>query len=341
MISTSIGEKSDMKGKQQFLAKALYHTNVMQLLRRMSGPRLLVINYHRICDNANSGSIFDDGVFGPTADQFKQQMIWLKKNTYILNEHELISVIHKEKELSTCCAMVTFDDGYIDNYTLAYPILRQLEIPSIYFIPTDHIISRQLGWWDIISYVIKESRKTTIMHDGLQVSLADKPAAINGFLRKMKTEPCETTKDLVAKLAEACEVAPPDRDGQSDELMTWEQIREVSRSGITIGSHTHSHTVLSTLPFEAQKNELRLSKSILEHELGKSVNSISYPVGNYEHFSRETQLLAEECGYRIGFSFNTGVNYQQKIDPFDIKRVEAQGEIEMLAAMTQLPWLFI
>jgi peptidoglycan/xylan/chitin deacetylase (PgdA/CDA1 family) len=303
--------------------------------------RLIVFNYHRICGVSKKvATDFDDGVFGPTAEQFEQQMVWLKNNADILNENELLSVLEKRTKLANPSALVTFDDGYIDNYILAYPILKKNKIPAIFFIPTEHIITRQLGWWDIISYLIKKTKKTAIIFDSLKISLTDKSEAINFFLRKKKTETHEKTRDLVVRLSEACEVPLPGRDIQNDELMTWDHIREVSHNGITIGSHTHSHNVLTTLSIAEQKKELCLSKSILEREIGSMVNSISYPVGNYQHYSKDTQILAEECGYKLGFSFNTGVHYNQEIQPFGIRRVESQGEIEMFAAMTLLPRLF-
>jgi peptidoglycan/xylan/chitin deacetylase (PgdA/CDA1 family) len=315
---------------------------MLQTLRMATRRRLIVFNYHRICgDNNKIATDFDDDVFGPAAEQFEEQIVWLKNNADILDEKELLFVLEKRKKLAKPSAMITFDDGYIDNFTVAFPILKKHNIPAMFFIPTEHIMTRQLGWWDIIAYLIKKTHKSVIRYDEIDVRLSDLPAAIRFFLNKMKLEPFERTNKLLTRLSEACEVALPGRDIQNDELMTWDQIREISRAGMTIGSHTHSHTVLSTLSNMKQKNEMQKSKSILEGELGCEIHSISYPVGNYEHFSIETQLLAAESGYKIGFSFNTGINYDQEILPFDIKRVESQREIEIFTAMTLLPQVFV
>jgi len=330
-----------MKGKKLLLAGFLHRTNMLQFLRGAVRNRLMVFNYHRINGVSDKcATAFDDGVFGPTAKQFEQQMIWLKRNSDIISEKVLLTVLENGRKLSNPSTMVTFDDGYIDNYTLAYPILKKHNIPAIFFIPTEPITNRQLGWWDIIAFLIKKTRKPTIFYDNAKISLAHTAEAIKFFLNKKALEPKEKTKDLLVRLSDACDVPLPDSSIQNDELMTWDQIREVSRGGIVIGSHTHSHTVLSTIPFIEQKREISMSKTILERELGCMVNSLSYPVGNYQHFSIETQLLLLECGYKLGFSFNTGVNYDQEILPYDIKRVESEGELEMLAAMTLLPSIF-
>ncbi len=330
-----------MNGKKILLAKVLHHANLLQSIRVATGRKLIVFNYHRICgERKKAATDFDDGVIGPSAAQFEQQMAWLKNNSDILNEDDLLLVLENRKTLAKPSAMVTFDDGYIDNYTLAYPILKKHSIPAIFFIPTDSIATRQLGWWDIIAYLIKKTRKTTVIFEGIEIHLTDPAEAIKYFLMKKKSEPHEKTRDLLVRLAEACEVPLPSRDTQSVELMSWEHIREISHAGITIGSHTHSHAVLSTLSLAEQKKEMSKSKEILERELGCTIQSISYPVGNYEHFSKETQILAAECGYKLGFSFNTGTNANKDMMPYNIKRVGVQAEIELFAATALLPRIF-
>jgi len=126
---------------------------------------------------------------------------------------------------------------------------------------------------------------------------------------------------------------------QSNELMTWDQIREVSKNGVDIGSHTHSHRVLNTIPITEQKEEMIVSQSIIGNEIGKKINLLAYPVGNYNHFSPETMKAASECGYVAGFSFNTGINYEKNFSQFDIKRISSPVNVEQLAATMAVPKL--
>ena len=79
--------------------------------------------------------------------------------------------------------------------------------------------------------------------------------------------------------------------------MTWDHAREVIRNGIAIGSHTHTHRVLSRLAEPAQHWELRESKLALEKHLGQPVRTIAYPVGRYGNFTPATMRIAAECGY--------------------------------------------
>ncbi|WP_235606768.1 polysaccharide deacetylase family protein [Syntrophotalea acetylenivorans] len=306
----------------------------------MSRNKIIVCNYHRLYKE-KIFTEFDRGVFAHSVIEFEKHLLWLKKNTKILAESELIDILSGRVSTTKICSLVTFDDGYIDNYTLAYPLLKRLNVPAIFFIPTGLIDSRKLGWWDVIAYLIKKTENTSVDYRGEVVSLESKISAIKKFQGIMKIKPFEKTADLLHELSSLCDVPLPDIKKQSKELMTWEQIKEVSDAGIDIGSHTHSHRVLSTISKYEQKKELSFSKSIIEKKIGKKVNTIAYPVGNYQHFNSDTINVISKTGYDAGFSFNTGINYTRELSGFNLKRIEPSANIELLASTIFFPRLFI
>lgn len=328
-----------MLGKKKFMAKILFNSQLLPIINYFGSNKLIVFNYHRFYNGAQSTQ-FDDGVFGQSLNEFENNVKWLLNNTIILTEDDLIEIITNRKTASKLCSLITFDDGYIDNYTLAYPVLKKLNVPAIFYIPTGQINSRQLGWWDIIAYIIKNTSKTSIKYNDEVIEMESRKSAIRLFQKIIKTRPHTETADLIIKLSETCNVALPEIQTQSNELMTWDQIREVSDNGISIGSHTHSHRVLSTIPIDEQRDELTISKSIIENEIGRHVRTIAYPVGGYQHFTSDTMKIAAECGYMAGFSFNTGVNYLDELSPYDIKRIEPSKENELLAATAAIPAFF-
>ena len=109
---------------------------------------------------------------------------------------------------------------------------------------------------------------------------------------------------------------------------------------MTIGSHSHSHRVLKTLDAAAELEELVASKALLEEKIGREVRVLAYPAGGYQHFAERTKMAAAATGYRLAFSFNTGVNRSGKLDRYDIKRLGAPARPGRLAAMTAYPQLF-
>jgi peptidoglycan/xylan/chitin deacetylase (PgdA/CDA1 family) len=237
--------------------------------------------------------------------------------------------------------MLTFDDGYRDNFNLAYPVLKNYQVPALFFIPTLSISNRTLGWWDIIAYFIKNSRKHAIQYDGQTLLLKpNTQAAKTFFLDKMKATACGHTADLLARLADTCEVSFPSRAIQDAQLMTWDHIREMALGGMGIGSHGHTHRVMATLPSDVQEEEMRLSKEILEAQLDIPIRSIAYPVGDYAHFTPESKEIAKKCGYHLGFSFNTGYTTWEGSDHFNMLRLSGPEDLRLLKGIVTLPKVF-
>ncbi len=337
-----------MKGKKELLADILFNSRLVNLFKRLPmRNKLIVLNYHRIRPHDPGFTTeFDDGVYNLDADEFERQVKWLKYNTLVLSESDLMDCCqHGEfshPQTSRPCVVITFDDGYRDNYTLAYPILRAYETPAILFVATHMIDSRQLSWWDVIAYLIKRCDKPFIMFNGRQFSLGpQKNEAISHFQQLMKQEPYEKTKYLASELSEICEVALPAPDIQDREILTWDQIQDMAAHNIAIGSHTHTHRVLTTISPSAQKEEMILSKLIIEKHIHRPVFSISYPVGESRYITAETAQFAASSGYLLGFTTNTGVNDWKGIRPYTVKRIARLLEkVATVSLLTILPEIF-
>jgi peptidoglycan/xylan/chitin deacetylase (PgdA/CDA1 family) len=314
----------------------LQQSKMTTALRKIPGPDLVIFNFHRI--RGTHPTVFDETLFGTDSHQFRRQMEWLKKTVRILSEPELLEIIKLRKPLRERCAMVTFDDGYRDNYDLAYPILRELGIPATFFIPTGMVDSRRLGWWDIANYLIKSSPRTQLDFRGQRIDLTGERGLVArkivGQLREIQAAEID---GFLADLSKACACPFPSLALQDAELMNWEQVQEVARNGITIGSHTHHHSMLSKMDLAAQERELIQSKVFLEQKLGSEIHSLAYPVGNYDAFNLETKDLAAGAGYSIAFSFLTGSNSWERMDRFDIRRIDPPYEVARMDLVFSLP----
>ncbi len=332
-----------MKGKKKLLAKILETTRLLDMVSRTPGNTLTIVNYHRIYEDKLS-TPFDPSVFGPSVYEFEQQMAFLRENFNLLSENDLINLTHTKQPFFGKNALVTFDDGYRDNYQLALPVLKKHQIPAIFFIPTYNIENSVLGWWDIIAYFVSQTEKKEITLDNERISLLtheDREAARHRLLTYMKAVAHEKSNDLLDRLSNQCEVAFPPRSAQREQLMGWEQIEEIANtSNLSIGSHTVSHRVLSTINDDDELGELRNSRVFLQQKLSREIHSIAYPVGGYHAFSERTKKNAREAGYTLGFSFNTGTNYGCIADPFDIKRISPSPDLSVYKGNALLPRLF-
>jgi peptidoglycan/xylan/chitin deacetylase (PgdA/CDA1 family) len=259
-------------------------------------------------------------------------MVWLKTHLTVLSEAELLDLI--DRPAKGHFAVVTFDDGYRDNYELAWPVLRDLQVPAIFFVSPALIDERRLGWWDVIAYLVKHSVKP-------HIEIRGEVASIRKLHGWMKTLPAAETENLIETLSQIAEVPLPSSELQSSQLMTWEQIIEVSRNGVAIGSHTNTHRVLATLDEDQQRWELGESKAVLERRLGRQVRTLAYPAGSHGNFTAASMRIAEECGYEGAFSFHSGGNRLGSIEPFDIHRISAAEEFNpMFAGAAILPDIF-
>lgn len=335
-----------MEGKRKRLAGLLYQTGLIRMLSRFNvHEKVVVLNYHRIRpDSATTSTPFDDGVFSATAEQFFRQMTWLKSHARILSEQELIDqVITKNYQKSNRpLVVITFDDGYQDNYSLAYPILKSLQIPAIFFICTEMIWERKVGWWDWLAYLIKQCRKRSFVIHGREYSLqGNRQNIIEDIQLQMKQYPCKQISSEIRLISEAVEIDLPADEIQDRELMTQDQIRKMAANQMTIGSHGHTHQALSCLDEREQETELAVSKQLLEQTTGQAVKSISYPFGLHQYIPPSIQDAARKCGYQLGFTSSFGVNYLNQINAMALKRFS--GELEHVATaalITVWPELF-
>lgn len=302
---------------------------------------LLVLNYHRLRPAIPGWrSQFDDGVFDTDVATFREQMEWLRKETEVLDEAGLIrlasgAVSPKRRLYST----VTFDDGYVDCIRLVRPVLDDLGIRGIFFIPVEMIESRRLGWWDLVANLLKRTTKKCLVIDDQSYDLERGFAtSLRGLLNRFKLEQEERTNTLLEKVAAACEIPIATPEEQDAELMSWGDVRALHAGGHAIGAHSLTHRVLATLDAEAQRQEIRESRRQLEAILGSRVRSFAYPVGGAQHINADSVRLAREAGYELAFTFNTGIGAVPPADRYQVPR-ESARTLKILRAKAMFPGL--
>jgi len=220
--------------------------------------------------------------------------------------------------------LITFDDGYVDNYTNAFPVLSGHGVQGTFFLPTSFIGTNRLAWWDRIASIVRRSPKRIVRLS--HPSPREFDIERDGVFKVMeqvlwiyKLEAVGDTETFISMLMESFESAP-DESGRC--FMDWDEARAMARGGMAIGSHAHSHEILARLPDEKQLDELVTSKALLESRLGITVDAFSYPVGLRESFSPATWAALRKANYRVAFSFYGGINLPEETDPYDVRRVD-------------------
>lgn len=224
---------------------------------------------------------------------------------------------------------ITFDDGYRDNFEQALPIMERLNVPATLYVSVDHVDGTRVFWYERLISAIRETtiRQLDLTAHGLgSYSLAresGKLEAIRALNLALKRFDVETRDGYICIIEEAL------RSGEArktSSMLTWEMIRTMADRGVTIGSHTMSHPILSRETPERVRAELRESKARLEGTLGKPVSGFAYPNGTYDDFTPEVVEELKRSGYQHAVTTMPGVN-TAGADPFVLKRIEVHNRM--------------
>lgn len=201
-----------MRGKRELVARLSAGAGLTRVLESLPQTRaLLVLNYHRIGNAADTP--FDSNVFSATTEDLDSQIAYLKRRFHMATLEEAVAGEGGDASRRTS-VLITFDDGYLDNYTLAFPILRSHAVQGVFFLPTAFVGTGKLPWWDEIAWIIKQSRRRQIRLSYPQDAVfdldADGVARVSmQILRMFKQPAVKDTGRFLAGLEEACEASRP------------------------------------------------------------------------------------------------------------------------------------
>ena len=269
---------------------------------------LYCFNFHRIGNSL--GTKFDPGVYSCTSDELRQYLEFIKGEFRVIDLAELNQLIESGEKVAERLAFFTFDDGYRDNFELALPLLKELDIPATFYITTSLIESGAIPWWDEIAWYVKQCAGKTLQLSpwNTQITIPSKVTReiIKVVLQQVKLHG-DQLENQVAELRQVIE-AEPDTGDLTNLFMSWDNLRALQEAGMTIGAHSHSHKILSHLSEVELHFELQHSKDILETELATKISTLSYPVGNAATYNSSMFEMIEMLGYKTAFSFRSYIN---------------------------------
>lgn len=298
---------------------------------KKAGHGLYIFNYHRVGDAANTP--FDPNVFSCNTQRFEQHLKFYKKHFVMLHMDELQDVISKGKEGKF--GLITFDDGYVDNYQNAFPLLLKENLSATFFVTTDYVESNLIPSWDEVAFMVKSASVSQINISGTIIEI-DKHA-IGRTIRLVLNQFKKDTRSIPEKLAAYSAWLQPTVPLQKQQLfMSWAQLLEMQSHGMSVGSHSCSHNILSHLSDDQQRYEIFTSKQILEDKLLSEIYAIAYPVGGYNCFNETTCSLIKEAGYRYAFSFTNELNRLNTLNPYSITRIGIEDNMDVYALQRKI-----
>lgn len=311
------------------LAAAAHSSGLLRFHRLIGGPRLVVLNYHRIGNPMECQ--FDRGVFSASQDIFYRQCeAFVRWGYSILSLEEILEASDKNRRLSKNSLLLTFDDGYLDNYDLAFPILKSLNLPAAFFLVPTFVGSNIVPWWDEIAYCVRNCELEMVRLSypiPAIVRCQDREAAILAVLRLFKSPQNTDHEKFMCDLRKETGVVVP---VQQRRFLSWVEAEQMQAAGMSIGSHTYTHRLLSQLSALDQEDEMLRSRAAIQAALGSGVRALAYPVGARDSYTGETQRIAKEAGYDLAFSFHGGARKFHKGRRFEVPRMEASTDFRLL-----------
>jgi peptidoglycan/xylan/chitin deacetylase (PgdA/CDA1 family) len=287
----------------------------------MTGRRHVILTFHHVRAESQLADPFDtcDSV---SAELFRQILEHVRDRYTVVSLPEL----HAARREKSPLAAVTFDDGWRDNYDVAFPVLRELGIPATIFITTGKIGSEEPFWQQALGRMFQAASVWPEGNaaNGLRAVLSVRNGRPFTRDRYRDTVVCWKRLGLSNRhdlLRRAGCISPSECSG-ARRFLNAAEIREMAASGIAFGSHTVSHAILPQCLRPEIERELTDSKALLEDLLGITIDTLAYPDGQW---SPEVESCAFSCGYRLAVT--TKFRFMSPRDrPLRLPRVDCAAE---------------
>lgn len=338
-------------GIRSRLGELSYALGVLWPLRRLCHPLrhdLRILAYHRILDVPDPARFdFDLELVSASPDAFRRQMQLLKRRFHPVALGEVVAALRSGRALPRNAVAVTFDDGYDDNYRLAFPILREVGVPATFFVSTGHVDSGKPFAYDWLVHMMLTTASSVMelpefgVREALPADRQVRRGLAAKLLDRMKSLDDAAQSALIARLESDWRM-PRDAVRHPDcTPVSWDQLREMHAAGFEIGSHGVDHRMLSKLEPADLEAELNQSRSALELELGAPAELLAYPVGGERAFDERVIAAAAAAGYALACTYICGITREPAADRYALRRlpVERQMGLGWFAAMLALPHL--
>jgi len=300
---------------------------------------LRVLVYHRV--RASGGAWQGDPhVLSADAEAFDTQMAYLTRHYAPVTASQAADALRGTAPLPRRAVLVTFDDGYRDFLSVAWPVLKRYRVPAVLFVPTAFPGTTLAFWWDEVYQIVTASSAVEIRLPGFgYVSLRtpeQRRSALRALNRFLKSLPPDELPAHLERLRSALGSVDVGRSW----VCTWEELRRMAGDGLAVASHTRTHAAIPSLTERRLQEEVRGAHEDLVRELGQAAPFFAYPYGMAD--ARAVPLL-RELGYVAAFTSLSGRNVVGQCDPFLLKRhsVDFGDSLEHFAVNLATPYVAI
>lgn len=309
---------------------------VMTAARRFGIPRLLdvywgsdritVLAHHRVTDEGSSPNFpyFQPNI-SATPAMFEAQLAYIVEHFNVISVADLAAYVSEGKALPSRPLLITFDDGFLDNYEHAYPALKRRGLPAVIFLMTSRMDNPVPAWWDECAYYFFHTKygQADLPLIGHQVfpDAAARLAVRNRLTEALKSVPEGEKLTALAAAGEALGVNPPPADPNL--FVNWDQVRELVNNGVACMPHTVNHPILTRISPAEQYAEIIGSRDRIRDETGQQTVAFAYPNGGAADYDENSLRILQDAGFSVAFTLAPGPMRPGTLrqHPFEIQRV--------------------
>lgn len=308
--------------KVRQVAKAIYvwllfSTGLLEWAKaRVAKSGTVVLTLHRVLPDSEYEAADSQRGMAVRARTFKALLGYLRQQCQcvLLEQAEPESSVQSQDRPRVA---LTFDDGWKDNFETAFPIARDLGLPFTVFLCPQMIPSNGKNGWSSkfvsLWWAARRAGKLALVRTLAGGGIG---GSVDKLLERLEQTSTEDRETFIAELESELKPYTGAAPATPAQLLNWQQVKQMSEEGVSFGSHTNTHPVLTEITLNDARKELAESKTVIEHEL-KSCPWFAYPNSEVSESVRE---LVSQTGYRRAFTNSPGI-WEQNTDPFSIPRI--------------------
>jgi peptidoglycan/xylan/chitin deacetylase (PgdA/CDA1 family) len=281
-----------------------------------------IVRFHSVSDARDANHLYVNAGIAVTPETFERQVAFLAAQYCCLRMDDVAEAVESGRPLPRNALVVTFDDGYRDNYEHALPILRRHGVPAMFYVVSGCVAEGRPLWTAALRSAVHRATARRLDDPAaarsydLSSSLG-REVAIAGLKEQLVAMPRRQREDTLAEIVARC--AP---EGPTPRVMLdWDEIRVMRANGMDVGAHTVSHPRLPVLPPAEAAAEIRESREQLAAGLGEPIEHFSYPnPAKGLHVDSAVRRLVVGAGYRTAVTSAAGY-VRSGDDRFELHRL--------------------
>lgn len=296
---------------KKIIAFLLYYSG-LELVLRKAAPRreVAIFMFHSVQPISEMSAMAGYSI---DVARFERDLKFIRKYN-VISMSELIKS-YATNNIPTDAVVITFDDGYKDNYQYAYPMLKKYKLPATIYLTSTYIGSKLWLPLNRFYHAVLYSKKTKLNLSALaeyginvrEVTLTDyssRMQLVKTLRPQLKNIEIEKLEIVVSKIEELLGIT--ELYSHALDMLSWAEVGAMQDT-VEFGSHTCGHAILSKLSDKKQEDEIAISRQIIEQNIKSEVKHFAYPNGHKNDYTKESIGYLKKHGYESAVTTEHGL----------------------------------